>query len=69
MLTDQHPGGRPCAEHNWQRKPPRLLRLPARSKPPRSENDLTGEVAAVTGASRGLGLLLAKELGAKGAGW
>ncbi|HEY2521177.1 MAG TPA: hypothetical protein VGJ19_13775 [Streptosporangiaceae bacterium] len=33
----------------------------------RSEDDLTGEVAVVTGASRGLGLLLATELARRGA--
>ena len=32
----------------------------------RSEDDLTGEVAVVTGASRGLGLLLATELARRG---
>jgi short-subunit dehydrogenase len=33
---------------------------------PRSEDDLAGEVAVVTGASRGLGLLLATELAGRG---
>ena len=33
---------------------------------PRSEDDLRGEVAVVTGASRGLGLLLATELAQRG---
>src|SRR6201996_7115674 len=33
---------------------------------PRSEDDLAGEVAVVTGASRGLGLLLATELARRG---
>jgi short-subunit dehydrogenase len=33
---------------------------------PRSEDDLRGEVAVVTGASRGLGLLLATELARRG---
>jgi short-subunit dehydrogenase len=33
---------------------------------PRPEDDLRGEVAVVTGASRGLGLLLATELAARG---
>ncbi len=32
----------------------------------RSEDDLAGEVAVVTGASRGLGLLLATELARRG---
>jgi short-subunit dehydrogenase len=35
-------------------------------KIPRSEDDLDGEVAVVTGASRGLGLLLATELARRG---
>jgi short-subunit dehydrogenase len=33
---------------------------------PRAEDDLTGEVALVTGASRGLGLLMATELARRG---
>ena len=33
---------------------------------PRTEDNLTGEVAVVTGASRGLGLLLATELARRG---
>ena len=33
---------------------------------PRREDDLRGEVAVVTGASRGLGLLLATELAQRG---
>ena len=33
---------------------------------PRPEWDLTGQVAAITGGSRGLGLLLARELGRAG---
>ena len=33
-----------------------------RLRPGRGQDDITGEVAIVTGASRGLGLLLAREL-------
>ncbi|MGH3401411.1 MAG: SDR family NAD(P)-dependent oxidoreductase [Streptosporangiaceae bacterium] len=33
-----------------------------RARAPRHADDLTGEVAVVTGASRGLGLVLAQEL-------
>jgi short-subunit dehydrogenase len=37
----------------------------ARARAPRRQDDLTGEVAVVTGASRGLGLILARELAAQ----
>jgi hypothetical protein len=35
----------------------------------RRRADLPGQVALVTGASRGLGLLIARELASRAAGW